>query len=1374
MMKTTALKWITFPWEKFEDLILYLAQSNFNEPFIERYLKQGNTQLGIDILTFRRKTGKHLCIQCKNTNNIGLAGLKAATEEFERNGFRETSDTFIVATSSDCQNEKIQQYVKQQQCHFHDKYEILYQVWDLNYIELSLRNHYRVVEYYFGITEAKQHCFSQKPVIPIYPAIPDYLPRFLSNLDEDENPFIAFSDKESDKLIDLLNDNPIVNKRLCLIADPYEGKSALLQQTAHELMTADNNIVPLVVIMKDTSLRPIAKTLESKYKAWHSIPICNLIIMIDGLDEVAMDRFDDTVTLIKEFVTEYPLVTILFTCRRLFFFHFQLKKELGNFSHYELRSLGFYYIDEYIQNQIGSSKSLFLQKIKSLDLDDLLKNPFYLINLIKWFKDSPRKLPSSKIEMVEKFIEESLETSSVRKLSGGFKLDGKRVAYKKLLKKFALALQIAGLNAAPKEFVQELFSTEDLELLQNSSVITINNNSWSFNNAMFQEQLAAQELTSHEISQVINLICVGKKVRKINTKWIQTVATYLSLVPVESEERKILLDLIRKDNMELLTLSDRSKFSAKFRLEVIKAIVSRSIKQNIRLLLVNEFSVAGFIGTDSFSIGYLIELLKPAISEKMKVMICRILKHIVLTDTQQQNLLRISIRDLRKQINPYYAKLLLDLLARYALEDQQLLTYLIDNNSTIKDHDFRSGIYSYILALNKVDENYQFGLDGFKLLTKHNEEMSHHASEYELENFLLNTKKVSNLKKLYILMESNSWQKYYHGKSANTDGFIAKLELLTRKFYEVDKLLIFPVINFLISADSHHLLKDFSKLFSFFTNTKTNCRALQLYLLSNKRTGYHFNFVKLLTVEANDLLLRLHEDGDIEKSVLNSFLIGYFRERMSAEGDAFRISIEQAFGKEPVDNKNIHNVYQQSELIKQNNDLLHITSIVTFEQALKDFFGLFKNKLLTNDQLHTEGRGKAKRAKSESNHLLAFVRKCMDEQKKVSLEECLDKLKIPGLFEKWRVKRLLDHDFKQLPSENLMQILRDYYFERLPVTQFRDTLGTQTDEEWYHTNELIAKIWQKFQFESADDQIIQFLWVIFGGINAVFTDRINKRESIADTLLEHFSTREDKLGRQIINNLNSGITSLSVQTSHLELCKLLKLHAACPILIRLINSEKYSNYDTYHMIKIYHELDGDLDELLPYFKKQTPFASYTYIQLVKLLIGSFQDIVIPGLKQSLSNPNLSKENKIECAKYMAHAQLWEGFEFLIDSLSNSAEPPYEIQSNFVVWNVDTKKALKKLDAVMHMFPDTSYHKEPFYRSPDRFILEILDGLAKKTEDDLLLVYKYYYKNMRKYRKEFPNNAEDLIWYAEMAMEKFRERELPSPTISEIRKLVFQD
>lgn len=77
-MKSTELNWTKFPWEKFEELIVYLVQDTFNEISAQRYLKQGNRQQGIDIITLQNKNGKHLCIQCKKTDEFGLAELKQA------------------------------------------------------------------------------------------------------------------------------------------------------------------------------------------------------------------------------------------------------------------------------------------------------------------------------------------------------------------------------------------------------------------------------------------------------------------------------------------------------------------------------------------------------------------------------------------------------------------------------------------------------------------------------------------------------------------------------------------------------------------------------------------------------------------------------------------------------------------------------------------------------------------------------------------------------------------------------------------------------------------------------------------------------------------------------------------------------------------------------------------------------------------------------------------------------------------------------------------------------------------------------------------------------------------------------------------------
>ncbi|MNL53128.1 hypothetical protein D3C87_1763510 [compost metagenome] len=106
----------------------------------------------------------------------------------------------------------------------------------------------------------------------------------------------------------------------------------------------------------------------------------------------------------------------------------------------------------------------------------------------------------------------------------------------------------------------------------------------------------------------------------------------------------------------------------------------------------------------------------------------------------------------------------------------------------------------------------------------------------------------------------------------------------------------------------------------------------------------------------------------------------------------------------------------------------------------------------------------------------------------------------------------------------------------------------------------------------------------------------------------------------------------------------------------------------------------------------------------------------------------------------------------------SQSVPYEIQSNYKIWKVETAWALSTLNQVFHLLLDTSFHSSKFYLSPDRFILEILKGLACKSEHDLLLVLNFMETKCKENQEKYPETANNLIWYAEIMLENFRNEE----------------
>jgi hypothetical protein len=369
----------------------------------------------------------------------------------------------------------------------------------------------------------------------------------------------------------------------------------------------------------------------------------------------------------------------------------------------------------------------------------------------------------------------------------------------------------------------------------------------------------------------------------------------------------------------------------------------------------------------------------------------------------------------------------------------------------------------------------------------------------------------------------------------------------------------------------------------------------------------------------------------------------------------------------------------------------------------------------------------------------------------------LAKIAFPGLFDTWRAIRIREKTDDPALRDQYLKLLEEYYQQELPNVLFEDIIGRPSEEMWYYKGVLLAELWQKYGFETPTEKLLDFTWTISGGINALSTAKANKKSSIAQSLLERFKDDPQKLGDKILADLRRGITNEHVETAHLEMCKVLKLTEAIPILLERINSGEYNRPDTSHMISTYNKLGGRAKQLIPFFRKQEPFADYIYMELVRILSEDHPAEILPGMKKTLRSKVHKKEDQITAAKYLAQLGEISGFNYLIDHLASKEEPSLEIQSTFQIWKVDTGKALKKLDKVIHVIPDRSLHRDKFYRSPDRLVLEILKGLASKSEEDLQLVYLYMQRNFKKFNTDFPETAGDFIWYAEHMLEDFRKQ-----------------
>lgn len=834
MQNSRNFNWEQLKWEDFQTLTLHFAQNLYPDTKFEEFLKKGNAQLGIDLKSFLRNDGSFIAIQCKKEKKLKLSDLKTIIKEFELKPFVNKTSEFIIATSADLQRPDLQSFLDDTALRFRNVLNIRLKYWDINFLDEQLKSFYSLVYFYFG-KDATAKCFPAFTLPPrlINTSPKDHIPRRVFNFKINDSSTQAgpllFAQKTF-SLTDILQENRLLSKQICLIADAYQGKSHLIQQTAFDLESCEVPFRSMVVQVKDFPIQPIEHLMNRLFGEWRSIPPRDLILFFDGMDEVPTDQFDEAVRHINLFSLAYPSVSIVFSCRKLFYHRHRVQSTLETFNTYELYPLQFNDISNFLRQKLNADYEKFQQEVVQIGISHFLYHPFYLINLVDAFTKPPFKLPGSKVEVLERFVENSFNKQAGRRTSKG-QLHQQIVKYKKAIQKFAFALQLSGLNSFTDAEVQTLFSDSEIELLQHNSLVTVNNNRWSFNNALFQEHLAAMVLFSLSYSDILPYVTVGRRHKKIKTKWIQTISSLFNILEPTDERTTALIKFMQKDNIELIFTAEKSKFSPEFRLTALKTLIQKCWKLQIRPMLVYENDIAAFVDHDASATKWLIDQLKnKKYSILNKTTILRIIRSFSSLEGNDKLLLEILSSGLAHTEEPYVARLIFTTLASHRLGDAQLISKSI-KSPLAQFHDFRSGLYELIVALKLVDHFYFFALEGCPALIEHNKKISHAGSEISLETMLLSFSAPANCKLLLRAMQQDEWIAYYERHSIQGKEFFHSVLEKTREAYKTDNTIVLAIVDY-IKAMGRKYLRDelFNELDTFLEQTNAHSVAVRLLI----------------------------------------------------------------------------------------------------------------------------------------------------------------------------------------------------------------------------------------------------------------------------------------------------------------------------------------------------------------------------------------------------------------------------------------------------------------------------------------------------------------------------------------------------------------
>lgn len=1376
------IAWREISEKDFEHISLEIAEKDFPDTNFSLFLKAGHAQQGIDIKSAIEEDGKFICLQCKKVKCLEISDLNEIVHLFLEKEFADKTSIFVLATTADLQIPKLQKHLRVLEKMLLDEHGIRFWQWDILSMSQKLVDHYSVVQYYFGTTMADQYCHHQIRLscIPKRPPIESYIPRKVRlHQDRLDDGGFGYAAKWIEG-IDLPNifdgENRFRKQQVCLIGDAHQGKSVLLKQASFLLEQIDVPYVCLLIELKLQIIRPINEMLTQEFGSWKQLPSKDLIILVDGLDEVPSDKFIEAVKYIRAFSLENPRTSIVFSCRKIFFHSYRVMDILQDFDVYELDRLRDYDIREFLKKQLQHRFDRFMQFVYNSSLEFLLYEPFLLAALTVQFKSTPGKLADTKIRIFEKVISDSLKHNDSRQLRDGRNLRQRSIEFKRVIQKMAFALQLSGTNAFNEEEIQELFSMKERELMEHSSLITNHNGKWSFLNAVFQEHLAAMVLSRFSFERIVSLATVGVNKRKIKAKWIQTISSLLFLLE-DMELKKKIFDFIESDNIELLLTTEHSRYSPELKVDILRRLISRLEEYHIRPMIIDEETIASFVYDVRSGIDYLIGVIRGNYSLIVKITCIRVLRRLSIPNDFRQILLPIIQNELTETQEVFYTNQLLELLATHRLGGTQLIKILTENKEMNYYHEYRDGIYQVIAAFDLADEYCEYILEGMPALVRHNAAINHVYSEFSIEQALSRIKSVHSFKLFFKSFSSKEWQEFYRYSSSRKrilEKIFSNAAIVFRRF----PIIIFPIVKFLKEIEHGYIRDDYSDLDRFLETTNSGFLAVRILIddiLSNK----NWQLGALVTEDSFDYIIYEFEEGGYLPTALTSIAsVLNYRKKYNLSRKFHELAKAICGDTYPKPDTSWL-VYQDLINKRRENDMYYIQSQSSFRKGIKRYFEAYGRRSILETDLYIDENSNLRRRNSDSVFICDLLSGWVKRKKKIRFSDAIEFVNDKNRFDIFRMEAIMGYDSGNTDDLPLLEkIVHEYYDSCIDSANFENCCLDSLDDEgndnetFLRKESLLGRIFEKYQFATPKSQLMKMVWLDTSGIVSLAPGYINtSKKTLSQLILERLGDIDRAhFSGLILSNINLGIKSNRVLSTHLGLCKYLEIYESCDFILGLIENNDCYKIGLTNVTDVYLALGGDTRPLVGILQRMEDY-NYDFQYYTEKLIDNHPEDVKVMLLRCLEKGNAEKEIISMAARRLCTLGEPKGFIYLAEYVRRNLHAPYRINGNIKVSAINTGLALEQLEDLAYLILKSDEQKGVFFESAANILVEWLYSFAEKSESDLELVTAFLFHKQRELKHRYPQHYK-LLWHGLQAVENFRKVEEEAKGLDEIKEALM--
>lgn len=766
---------------------------------------------------------------------------------------------------------------------------------------------------------------------------PDYIPRKVCKAENFSRYDYIFSNSPYNKNIFQVIDE---NKYVVLLSDPGVGKTIELKQIAYHY-SLSCSYYPIFVNLNRYIDGPITEFFPTY---WEMKPEEELIILLDGFDEIQNKNINDAIRSIGSFVDKHPNVHIVVSCRTNFYNVESNDNNnfgtLNGFNSFFLLGLDSSEIDKYIKTKLDCRSNYFYDSIHSKRLYFLLRSPFYLVNLVKLYNESS-KLPESKADIFENLLNLRINLD-IEHFNGTKDLREKREKVKQILSYVALVMECLGRNYIGNEELEKILPLSSRELLKYCTAwvkYETDEITWQFEHNNFQEFLAAKKLSKHKLEVIKEFVSINDNHEKIAPSWINTLSFLVSM----RNDNYELQNWILSAQPGLFVKFEHAKINKDERIKIFKQIFE-NYEENKPLKNVNYFGIdelASFGKFDEIKEFLLNKIENPPNIKTLKLsleLLCE-LYPIKCKDRAKELLIKYA---LEISYDETVQELALTCLSMQKFNSKIIIEQIVLSLSKSENAHVRAGLYFLLCNSDYLNDYIDVFLKGIDILSSR-EVFYSSESTYLKEG--INKANSPNSIRLILDFFTKNPKKLEDFYFFSEIGFLDNLI----KVYMIDNSILESCLNLYLALVVRYR-KEALKMLRFFDNTQTRFKTFQKVYFN--RNTERFSFLILGTLADMDCIKFIIKEYEEEKITASEVfkLQGHLHNNVELYYQFNKMLVEQFGNKFALPPKIDDNEIKIRE-IQQNIALLQNKNLF-IEEICKVFEIKNKHEIIFGDLIH--------------------------------------------------------------------------------------------------------------------------------------------------------------------------------------------------------------------------------------------------------------------------------------------------------------------------------------------------------------------------------------------------------------------------------------